>query len=76
MIADRRADELKLAGVKFDARLAEHLAEEEAADEMADGQAVRLGDFVNMIGGDQAAGAGHVLDHDTRVAGDVLAHMA
>ena len=42
---------------------------------MADGQAVGFGSFVNMIGGDQAAGAGHVLDDDARVAGNVFTHM-
>ena len=29
-----------------------------------------------MIGGDQAAGAGHVFDDDAGIAGNVLAHMA
>ena len=75
MIADRRADEFEFARVEFDSRLTEHLAQKQAADEMADGQAVGFRGFVNMIGGDQAARAGHILDDDARNTGNVLTHM-
>ena len=43
---------------------------------MADGEAVRLGDFVHMVGADQMAGARHVLDDNRGLAGNMLADMA
>jgi len=38
----------------------------------AEGEAVGLGHFVDVVGGDHRAGAGHVLDPDVRIAGDVF----
>src|SRR5262249_52846365 len=76
VIADRRADKLELARVKLDTGLAKHLTEKESADEVADGETVRLGDFEDMISGDQATSAGHVLDYDTGLAGDVFTQVA
>ena len=44
--------------------------------EMAEGQAVGFGDPVNMIGGDQMAGASHVVDDDGRLPRHMLAEVA
>src|SRR5215510_2316063 len=73
---DRRADELELARVELDARLAEGLAQEEPAVEMADREPVGLRDAIEMIRQNEAAGAGHVLDDERRIAGNVPAHVA
>ena len=43
---------------------------------MAHGEAVRLGRFVNMVGGDHAAGARHVIDDERWIAGDMFPQMA
>ena len=46
----RRADVLKLERVKLSPRSPENLAKEEASDKVADGEPVRLGDPIEMIG--------------------------
>jgi hypothetical protein len=40
-----------------------------------DGQPVRRGALVGVVGGNRAAGAGHVLHHHGRIAGNVLAKL-
>ena len=55
---------------------AKQLLQEESADEVADGQAVGLGDLVHIVGGNQKSRAGHVVDDEGRVAGDMFAHVA
>src|SRR5262249_46205210 len=66
---DRRADELELARVELDTRLAEGLAQEERTVEVADPEPVGLRDAIEMIRRDEAAGAGHVLYDERRIAG-------
>src|SRR5262249_3328983 len=66
---DRRADELELARVELDTRLAEGLAQEERPVEVADPEPVGLRDAIEMIRRDEAAGAGHVLYDERRIAG-------
>ena len=56
-------------------RQPEHLLERQAADKIPDGQAVRLGGFVNIIGREQARRAGHVIDHRGGIAGNVFSDM-
>jgi hypothetical protein len=46
-----------------------------AADEMANSQAIGLGDFINVIGCDEAPSAGHILHNNGRITRDVLSHM-
>ena len=48
----------------------------ERADEIADGQAVRSAGLVEIVGGEPAAGAGHIIDNHSRIARDVLRHVA
>src|SRR5262245_58581795 len=43
---------------------------------MADGEAVRLGDFVHVIGRDQKTGARHIIDYNGGIAWNVFAHVA
>ena len=38
-------------------------------------RSVGLRGFVNVVGGDHAAGAGHIFDDHDRVAGNMFAHM-
>src|SRR5205823_6575820 len=70
-----RPDVFELPRVELDALLAEDLTEEQPADEVAEGEAVGLGDLVEIVGGDQASRAGHVLDDDRRVARNVPRQM-
>ena len=49
MILRRYADVLELERVELDAWLAQELLEKQTADEVADGKAVRLGSFVNVV---------------------------
>ena len=68
----RNAEVFKFSSVKFDSRFAEYLLKNQAPDKVADGQAIGFGDFVDVIGRNQSAGAGHIFDHDIRVAGMCL----
>ena len=75
-VLSRHAEVLELAPVEFNAGFAENVLEDETADEMADREAIRFGDFVDVVGGDQTARAGHVLDDKSRIAGNMLAQVA
>ena len=75
-VLGRDAEVFELAPVELNAGFAQDMLEDQSADEMADGEAVRLGDFVDVIGGDQTAGAGHVFDDEGRIAGNMLAQVA
>src|SRR5712691_9648286 len=75
MLVHRRSDVLELPRVELGALLAEDLAQEQAADEVADGEPVGPGDLVEIVRRDEAARPRHVLDDDRRVARDVLAHV-
>ena len=76
MVCGGRAEIGKFAHVEFDAGLPEYLANALAAGEMADGEAVRLRCFVDVIGCDHHAGAGHIIDDDGWVTGNVLGHLS
>ena len=71
-----RADELKLFRIEFDAGPSEQLIKKESALKVAEGETIRFGDFVHMIGADQMAGARHVLDDEGRIAWDEFADVA
>src|SRR5438445_6859626 len=55
---------------------AEKLLRDQVADKITDGQTVRLGRFVNRVGGNEAARPGNVIDNDSRVAGYVFTDVA
>ena len=76
MILDRHADPFKLPRVELDAMTAEKLLRDQVADKITDGQTVRLGRFVNRVGGNEAARPGNVIDNDSRVAGYVFTDVA
>jgi hypothetical protein len=48
------------------------LLQDERRGPRANGETIRLGDIVKMIGRNDAAGAGHVLDQSRRIAGNML----
>ena len=50
------------------------LLEVERRIDGADGQTIGFGNIVNLIGGDHRRGAGHVLDNDVRISGNVFRH--
>src|SRR5262245_10443951 len=76
MILCRDADVPELQRVKLDAWLAQQLLQKEATDKMADGEPVRLGDLINVIGRDHAPRPSHIVDDEDRIAGDIFSHMA
>ena len=61
-----------LGAVEFDFVALDELVEVQRGIESADGQAVGLGDAIEIIGRDDAAGAGHVLRDDVGIAGNVF----
>src|SRR5207244_11411485 len=75
MILSWYADVLELERVELDAWLVQELLEEQAADEGADGKAIRLGGFVNIIGRNEASRPGHVVDDEDGIARNVFTHM-
>ena len=75
MVRGRRAEVGKLAHVEFDTGLPEYLADGLAAGEMTNGEPVRLGCFVDVIGCDHHAGARHIVDDDGGRTGNVLGHL-
>src|SRR5919106_1407725 len=72
---DRRANPTKLACVQTDGSVAERLIKDISAVPDTDESAVAIGFVVGVVGGDQTAGAIHVLNHKTRIAGNMLAHV-
>ena len=70
------ADPVELGRVELRALVAEQRIEAGAAADDAEGRAVLGADIVEPVGEPQAAGALHVLRHDVRIAGNVLAHVA
>ncbi len=72
----RGADPTVFGPIELDFLAADELRVVERRRRRAQGQAVGLGDIVDVIGGDHAAGAGHVLHQDRRVAGNMFAHAA
>src|SRR5262245_22928411 len=75
MISGRHADPFELAPVELDAGAAKQLLRNQIADEIADGEAVRLGRLVNRVGRHQAAGARDVIHQHRRIAGNILGNM-
>src|SRR4029078_2007698 len=72
-VLGRDAEVLELAPVELNTGFAQNMLEDQTADEMANDEAIRFGDFVDVVGGDQTAGAGHVFDDEGRIAGNMLA---
>src|SRR5271157_4141007 len=71
-----RTDVHELLGVEIVAGLAEHLAQKEAAGDMADGETVRFRCLVEIVYLDEAPGAGYIF-HDYRgIARNMLADVA
>jgi len=70
------ADILEFARVEFDARFTDDLVDDLIAVEVKDRQTVGFGDFIYMIGGEQAGGTGHVLHHDGGISRNMSAQMA
>lgn len=76
VVLRRDTEVFEFLPLEFDTGLAEHLLEKQTADEMADGQAVGFGDFVDVICRNQGSCAGHILNDEGWIAGDVFAQMA
>ncbi len=67
---------MKLAHVVLHFFAADHLVQVHAVICHANRETIRLGHIVNVIGGNQAAGAGHILDDHLRIAGKIFRHIA
>ena len=72
----RRADPGDLGEIEFDFRPADQLIEINRRQDGAEGETVRFGDVVEIIGRDDRRGARHVLHEDRRIARNVLAVVA
>ncbi len=76
VVLNRHAEVFQFAHIEVDALLAQNAAQNQRAVEDAEGKTVGLGAAVQIFGGDQRAGAGHIFDQQRRVAGNMLAHVA
>ena len=76
MIVARRADPFHFARVEIGPLGADQLAENLIAVKRADGEPVRFCHPIDMVCRNQAAGAGHVIDDDRWIAGDIFSHVA
>ena len=74
--ARRRTEPGHLGWIKARTRLVRDRCERSVAADQRKHAAVFRRAFVDGRGSDQAAGRGHILRHDGRVTGDVLAHVA
>jgi len=75
-VALGRADEVKLWPIEFGFFAADELRIVKRRRGGAQGQPVGLGDIVDMIGGDHAAGTRHVLHQNCGIARNMLPHAA
>src|SRR6266545_7245007 len=76
MVLGRNAYVLKFTAVELDRWILKELLQEKTAKNMAYGEAVWLGRFVHIICRNHASGAGHVVNNDSRITGNVLSHLA
>ena len=75
-VAVRAAEPVELARIELNAAAAQNSLEGHAAIDDANDGAVLGGHIVDLVGRDQAAGAGHVLRHNQGLPGDVAPHVA
>ncbi len=71
----RRTDPIEFRPIEFHFGTAHQLVEIQRRIDRAERQAVGFGDAIDIVGADDVAGAGHVLHHDRRIAGDILADV-
>ena len=74
-ILRRHAEVFEFERIEFDSGFTQQLLQSDAAQVMADGETVGLGDLVKIVGGDDRAGAGHVLDDHRRIAWNMFAEV-
>ena len=72
----RRADPGQFIPIVFHLAAADQLGEVQRPANGAHRQSVLLGDVVDVIGGNHAAGTGHVLHEKVRITGNILAQVA
>ena len=68
-------EKLKLFSIELNAFRAHNLLQDQPAGIIADNQPIRFR-LIHEIRVDDAAGAGHVFNHDGWIAGNVFAQMA
>src|SRR3990172_998452 len=76
VVLGRNADVFETTGVELDTRFAEDLVYDLVAVKVEDRQAIGLSDVVDMVGGDQTGGAGHIFHDDRRTAWNMFGQMA
>src|SRR4030095_10859169 len=74
-VAFRRADEIEFGPIKSDFFAADQLRVVKRRRRRTESQTVGLSDVVDVIGGDHAARARHVLHQNRRVTGNMFAHV-
>jgi hypothetical protein len=70
------ADPAEASRIEADVAVAERLIQNKRAVPVGDGQAVRFGIVKKIIGGHQAAGAGHVFHDGGRISWNMFADVA
>lgn len=76
MDAHRRTDPFEFLRVEGDSFIVQILLNDQPADPVADGQAIRRRSIVDVIRRDQAARPGHVFNTNGRIAGNMFHNMA
>src|SRR5262245_32723701 len=66
------ADKCEFSGIECDSGRLEKLRQEQTTDEMTDRKAVRLGNFVQVVSGNQTTRADHVFNDDRWITWNVL----
>src|SRR5512144_136742 len=72
----RRHDPRKLRPIELHFFSSGELRHKEGATDSGERQSVGLGQVINVIGGDHAAGARHILHNEIGIAGNLLAEEA
>src|ERR687898_689373 len=76
MVLSRNSYILEFAAVELDRWIAKELLQEQSTENVADRESVGLGGVVHIVRCNHAAGAGHVLNNDGRITGNMLSHLS
>jgi hypothetical protein len=71
-----RAEPGKFPPIELNFLSPHQLIEIESGANAAEGETVGLGDFINVVGRDHRACAGHILDNEVRVSRNIFAEIA
>ena len=76
VLSHRRTKILELKCIELNPWPAKYLADKESADNIPDGESIRIRGLIEMIGGNQTTGSGHILHNDRGIARNMLPHIS